>query len=151
MESTLEFKHTQPLKLLLWKLAWDILPSAQKISSICPPTTPQAISNSCQICKEVKIENISHLFLKCRLAKFIWLHSPWPINSALMASQSFMDWIRVILNPTFWLGIPASDSHYFQLFASVACDLIWTCRNKLIKEAVAINPDLILKQISRSV
>jgi len=52
---------------------------------------------------------------------------------------SFMaDWLHVILHPH-TIGIPASESHLFQIFAVVACDQIWYARNKAHHENLVPN------------
>ena len=40
------------------------------------------------------------------------------------------DWIKLIISLSSSLGIPLVDCHKFQIFASVACDILWFYRNK---------------------
>jgi hypothetical protein len=40
------------------------------------------------------------------------------------------DWIQLIISPGSSLGIPLVDRHKFQIFASVACDILWFYKNK---------------------
>lgn len=42
----------------------------------------------------------------------------------------FIEWIRVIINPTATINIPAEETQHFQIFADIACDQIWFHRNK---------------------
>jgi len=41
-----------------------------------------------------------------------------------------VDWIKLIVSPCHSLGIPTADCHKFQIFASVACDILWYYRNQ---------------------
>jgi hypothetical protein len=37
------------------------------------------------------------------------------------------------------MQIPKTDLHYFQIFASVGCDLLWTHRNKAYHEGTSFD------------
>jgi hypothetical protein len=41
-------------------------------------------------------------------------------------------WIAAIISPEHSLGIPLRDQHKFQIFAFVACDILWFYRNKAL-------------------
>jgi hypothetical protein len=43
-------------------------------------------------------------------------------------------WIAAIISPEHSLGIPLRDQHKFQIFAFVACDILWFYRNKALHE-----------------
>jgi hypothetical protein len=48
--------------------------------------------------------------------------------------SSMEDWIAAIISPNSSLGIPLGDKHKFQIFASVACDILWFYKNKALHE-----------------
>jgi hypothetical protein len=56
--------------------------------------------------------------------------------------------LHVILHPQ-TIGILASESHLFQIFAVVACDQIWYARNKAHHENLVPNALSISAKINR--
>jgi hypothetical protein len=75
--------------------------------------------------------------------------SPWPIDSMAFSFTSNLDRIKVILSPGSLLHLPKEDHHYFQIFATLACDLFWTYRNKAYHEGLSFNELTISRQISK--
>jgi hypothetical protein len=61
---------------------------------------------------------------------------------------SMADWLHIILHPH-TVGIPASASHFFQIFVTVACDQIWFARNKAHHENLVPNAMTISAKINR--
>jgi ABC-type glucose/galactose transport system permease subunit len=57
----------------------------------------------------------------------------------VLAFVSNVDWIKVILASGKFLHIPKEEHHYFQIFAAVACDFLWTSWNKAYHEGISIN------------
>jgi hypothetical protein len=49
---------------------------------------------------------------------------------------SLLDWIKGIITPHVTLGIPPADSHLFQIFAVVLCDLMWLSRNQAVHKGI---------------
>jgi hypothetical protein len=62
--------------------------------------------------------------------------SLWPLDSLKWSALSLSDWIKGILTPFNSFGIPSTDSHLFQIYAIVFCDLIWFSRNQAIHKSV---------------
>jgi hypothetical protein len=120
------------LILFLWKIAWDILPTKARLKAIFP--IPH-LESYCPLCNSEE-DSISHLFFRCIFARVAWRNSFWPLNSLAWSSLSLPDWIKGIINPFSSLGIPLEDSHLFQIFAPVLCDLLWFSRNKAYHEGV---------------
>jgi len=89
--------------------------------------------SNCPLCSN-REDSLSHLFFRCCFARILWRLSPWPLDSAVFHFHTMVDWIKVILFPDKYLQIPQTDLHYFQIFASVASDLLWTHRNKAFHE-----------------
>jgi hypothetical protein len=50
-----------------------------------------------------------------------------------------LDWIKLIISPDNSLGIPLMDCHKFQIFASVACDILWFYRNKAFHDGISFD------------
>ena len=113
------------LHLFLWKIAWDVLPTTERLGRLFPVTT----NISCPLCK-TSTDSLHHLFFGCIFARVVWRHSFWPLDSTKFNFSSMVDWIKLIISPTNLLGIPLEDSHRFQIFASVACDILWYYRNQ---------------------
>jgi hypothetical protein len=124
------------LVLFLWKIAWDILPTKARLKSIFPISP---LESYCPLCKSEE-DSLPHLFFRCIFARVAWRNSFWPLNSLAWSSLSLPDWIKGIINPFSSLGIPLADSHLFQIFAAVLCDLLWFSRNKAYHEGVI--PDI---------
>jgi hypothetical protein len=122
------------LKHLLWKIAWDILPSRANISRFVVQAAEEAWV--CPFCKG-PLETLTHIFLECSLASFIWRNSPWPSIIVGFSNKPIVDWITAIIFPAQSLAIPVDDVNKFQLFAAITLDNIWRARNTLVHYGVA--------------
>ncbi|XP_059434035.1 uncharacterized protein LOC132167148 [Corylus avellana] len=129
------------LRLFLWKIAWNILPTKERLNSIFPSNL-----EACPLCKVLE-DSLQHLFFNCSFARIIWRSSSWPLDSTALNFSNMRDWINLILYPGAMLGIPIEDHHRFQIFASVACDILWSSRNKAYHDGTTFD-DL---QVSRNV
>jgi hypothetical protein len=125
-----KLKLNARLKLFLWKIAWDIIPSKARISLILHITP----SNSfCPLC-EAEVDSLHHLFFRGIFARVAWRHSFWPLDSLSWNSLSLQSWIKGIILPHLTFGIPKKEAHLFQIFVAVLCDLLWFSRNKTVHE-----------------
>jgi hypothetical protein len=113
------------LRLFLWKIAWNILPTMERLGQLFNVN----LDFSCPLCK-IADDSLHHLFFGCIFARIVWRHSFWPLDSTKFNFSSMVDWITVIISPVNSLGIPLADCHKFQIFASVACDILWYYRNQ---------------------
>jgi hypothetical protein len=52
-----------------------------------------------------------------------------------------------IIYPSNRLGIPIAEFMKFQLFAATVLNLIWLSRNKVIHEAIQLNPAKVFQQL----
>jgi hypothetical protein len=120
------------LKLFLWKIAWDIVPSKIRLNAVFPIPPSQLV---CPLCK-VEEDSLPHLFFSCFFARVSWRLSPWPLDSLKWSSLTLPDWIKGIITPHNSFSIPAADSHKFQIFAAVFCDMIWFSRNQAIHKGI---------------
>jgi hypothetical protein len=120
------------LKLFLWKIAWDIVSSKIRLNAVFPIPPFNLV---CPLCN-VEEDSLSHLFFSCFFARISWRLSHWLLDSLKWSSLSLSDWIKGILTPYISFGIPLADSHLFQIFAAVLCDLLWFCRNQAVHKGV---------------
>jgi hypothetical protein len=86
------------------------------------------------------VKTLSHIFLDCDLALFLWNSSSWPNVIGDCASRPISEWILAILSPVVILGVGAAEVRKFQLFASLVLDFIWRARNLLIYEGTIFSP-----------
>jgi exonuclease III len=132
------------LKHLLWKIAWNLLPTRANIGRFV--VSEDANTWVCPFCKG-PLETLCHIFLECDLARILWRNSPWSIMSSSFSSRPISDWILAIIYPTSRLAIPLVETRKFQLFASLTLDFIWLSRNKLIHEALQPDPRKAILQL----
>jgi exonuclease III len=138
-KSLWKLKINHRLKLFLWKMIWNIIPTKFRISQSLL-SSPMDIS--CSLCSG-PIDSVLHLFFSCPIARVVWRQSFWPLDILAFNIADMTDWFSIILNPA-RIGIPLEDFHKFQIFAMVACDHIWFSRNKahhedLVPDALAIS------------
>jgi hypothetical protein len=144
-KSLLKLKLNARLILFLLKIAWDILPTKTRPN----PILHLSQSNSlCPLCKS-EANSLSHIFFSCIFAQVAWRSSFRPLNSLAWSSLSLSDWIKGIINPHLSFGISKSDSHLFQIFASVLCDLLWFSRNKVAHDGVISDISSLANSIRR--
>jgi hypothetical protein len=84
-------------------------------------------------------DSLSHLFFECFFARVVWRLSFWPLDSSAFHFSSMVDWITAIITIDRSLGIPLRDQQKFQIFASVACDILWFYRNKALHENLSFD------------
>lgn len=59
------------LKLFLWKMIWNIIPTKFRISQSLPSTP---MDSFCSLCAD-PIDSILHLFFSCPIARVVWCQS----------------------------------------------------------------------------
>jgi hypothetical protein len=62
---------TDRLKLFLWKIAWDIIPSKIRINDVFPIPIADLV---CTLCN-VEEDSLNHLFFRCAFARIAWRSS----------------------------------------------------------------------------
>jgi hypothetical protein len=72
-----------------------------------------------------------------------------PLHSPKWSSLSLSNWIKGILTPYQSFGIPFADSHLFQIFAAVLCDLLWYSRNQAVHHGIIFDASKLVKNIKR--
>jgi hypothetical protein len=58
------------LRLFIWKIAWNILPTKERLSQIRITIE----DNACPLCK-VALDSLHHLFFECHFARVVWRQS----------------------------------------------------------------------------
>ena len=118
------------LKLFLWKIAWNILTTKECLGQLF-----NSISNSsCSLCK-VADDSLNHLFFAC----IAWHQSFWSLDSTAFHFSYMSEWISSIISPGSSLGILLVDKHKFQIFAAVACDILWFYRNEAFHDGASFD------------
>jgi hypothetical protein len=79
---------------------------------------------------------LNHLFFRCVFARIAWRSSHWPLDSLKWSFLNLPNWIKGILSPHQSFGIPPDDTHLFQIYDVVLCDMLWFSRNKAIHKGV---------------
>ena len=131
------------LRLFLWKIAWSILLSKVHLGKLF-----LIFDTYCPLCK-VADDSLTHLFFECFFAQVVWRLSFWPLDSIDFHFSSLLDWINSIISPGRSLGIPSEDQHKFQIFASVACDILWFYRNKALHDEVSLDARSVSAHINK--
>lgn len=134
------------LKLFIWKMCNNILPTRTLIHKVIPLQDEQLVFPLCNI----EAKDLLHLFLNYLYSKIMWRHSNCPIDSTLFASKPIKSWIQTILNLIFILKIPEEEHHDFQIFAAIVMDSIWFFRNKVIHDQVKCSPSIFIKSVEKS-
>jgi hypothetical protein len=71
------------------------------------------------------------------------------MDSTAFHFPSLMDWITFILSPGRSLGIPSEEQHKFQIYASVACDILWFYKNKALHDDVSFDARSVSAHINK--
>jgi hypothetical protein len=133
------------LRLFIWKIAWNLFPTMEWLNAIF--SSPD-IDVVCPLCKDGE-DSIQHLFFKCRFARVIWRNSFWPMDLLAFNFTNMLDWIKVIISHGATLKIPKEDHHRFQNFVAVACDFLWSSRNKAYHENLSFDALNVSRKINK--
>jgi hypothetical protein len=136
---------TDRLKLFLWKIAWDIISSKIRINAVFPIPIADLVSSLCN----VEEDSLNHLFFRCVFARIAWRSSHWPLDSLKWSSLNLPNWIKGILSPHQSFGIPPDNTHLFQIYATVLCDMLWLSRNKAIRKGVLPDVSKFVEDVKR--
>jgi hypothetical protein len=92
----------------------------------------------CPLCN-VEEDSLHHLFFRCPFARVSWRSSHWPLDSLKWSNITLANWINGILSPFQSFGIPLVDTHLFQIYASVLCDMLWFAKNQALHKGILPN------------
>ena len=132
------------LKLFIWKIAWNILPTNEQLSQLFHSITDLSFP----LCKVVA-DSMQHLFFECIFARVAWHHSFWPLDSTALNFSYMLEWIKLIISLGSYLVIPLVDHHNFQVFAFMACDILWFYRNKAFHDGVSFDACSVFTHINK--
>jgi hypothetical protein len=59
------------------------------------------------------------------------------------------EWIKLFISSGSSFGIPLVDQHKFQIFAAMACDILWFYRNKAYHDAISYDAIFVSKHINK--
>lgn len=118
------------LKLLLWKVVWDLLPTKQKVALRIGGQVQLVDEMLCELCGE-QTESLHHLLFVCPYSQAVWSESPWQLNIVAFEEGLVEDWIRHLLHPHHTIGIPLEDQHLFQISVANTIDMLWADRNRV--------------------
>jgi hypothetical protein len=138
-----KLKLNARLILLLWKIAWDLLSTKARLNTIFFISPTESL---CPLCN-TEVDSLPHLFFRCIFARVALRSSFLPLDSLAWSFLSLPNWINVIIHPHSSLSIPLADSHLFQIFAVVLCDLLWFSRNKAVHEGLILDISILAKSI----
>jgi len=134
------------LKLFLWKMVRNIIPTKVRISFSIPHSI---CDTTCSLCS-YPVDSLYHLFFTCPITRIVWRQSFWCLDSYALLLVDMIDWIQIILKPGI-MGILDSDIHLFQIFAALACDSIWFARNKVHHDNIVPNALVLSATINSTV
>lgn len=136
-------KVHERLKVLLWRIIWDTLPTRCRLAERIGSRRENDLD--CVLCG-AEMESTYHLFLVCPVSRIIWRESPWPMDITVFSEAPLIDWIRLIILPRAdWL--PPEEHHHFQLFALNMLDIVWMARNTIVHEGGTIEVLELIRKI----
>jgi len=129
------------LKMLLWRIVANVLPSKEVISKF-----NGNIDRCCPLCSSTN-ESSLHLFTVCTIAKAIWFQSQWGLRMEAIVFESTSDFIYFLISPPFVDNLNPSLREDFLLFGVILCDVIWKLRNRPLFENAVLNFDGVASRI----
>lgn len=108
-------------------MVWNIIPTKVRISKSIPNFNS---NTNCSLCF-YPTDSLYPLFFTCTIARLSGLASIfWPLDTTILNVANIRDWLHIILHPECRPGLPHTEIHRFQIFATIACDFLWFTRNK---------------------
>jgi hypothetical protein len=102
-------KLNHRLKLFLWKMVWNVIPTKFQISQSIPSSL---LDTSCSLCS-YPIDSLSHLFFTCPITRVVWRQSFWPLDTIALNVTNMTNWLLIILDPYRRLGVPPAETQRF--------------------------------------
>ena len=127
MEKTLENQALERVKMLLWRIEANALPTKENLQRRVPLN-----DSSCILCQQ-KQESSTRLFLKCPITKAIWSSRCWGFKSDDHSITSNEGIIKLVLGlPK--VSCPMEDNWLISLDMAFVLDKIWRLRNQVLYE-----------------
>lgn len=74
-----KIKVQDRFKLLLWKVAWEVIPTKTAVAALVGGTERGSADLSNALCGE-QPETLQHLLLLCPFSRTVWSESPWQLD-----------------------------------------------------------------------
>ena len=123
------------LKMLLWRIAIELLPTKDKVQRFASNVDP-----SCHFCGN-KVETQIHLFWHCHVARSLWFGSGWGIRLDKIHMENSLALVEFLLCLTLDLVLIEEQSSHFLLNGALILDKIWKLRNAIIYEGAMLDMD----------
>jgi hypothetical protein len=136
-------KLNERFKILLWRIANDILPTGARMKQPCEMET-----TCCPLCKTEE-ETCLHLFKSCLVAKAAWFISDWGFCIESLNANNSYDLIKSIVIPPAHVLNEQVTKEQFVLMAAKIMDYIWRLRNQVMFENKKLNFQAIPFEISQ--
>ena len=130
------------LKMHLWRIASNLLPSKAGISTFTP-----TLDTICYLC-ENSPETITHLLWECSLARALWFGSKWCIRTELILVASPLHLVELLVSSPESLGLTNLNSEQFILWGAFLFDLLWRMRNDKVHGNKVIVMDTIIRDLN---
>ena len=136
-------KLNEHFKMLLWRIANDILPTKARMKQPCEMET-----TCCPLCKTEE-ETCLHLFKSCLAAKAAWFISNWGFCIESLNANNSYDLIKSIVIPPAHVLNEKVTREQFVLMAAKIMYYIWRLRNQVMFENKKVNFQAIPFEISQ--
>uniref|UniRef100_A0A2N9I2Q1 CCHC-type domain-containing protein n=1 Tax=Fagus sylvatica TaxID=28930 RepID=A0A2N9I2Q1_FAGSY len=132
------------LKMLLWRIASDILPTYNLLVRFNPSILP-----FCPLC-EIALESPIHVFWECHFARSLWFGCDWGIMTEYFQFLSARDLIKAVIFPPEDVKAISGGERKFMLLGAIILDVIWKSRNLKVHENKVIEVGRALRSIQAS-
>ena len=122
------------LKMVLWRVASDILPTKEKLTRFFPAMDPK-----CPRC-DASLESSLHLFVYCHSTRFLWAGNEWGCRANAMQFDCLGQFINFLLSPQVSFH-GSSDREGFLLFGTLVLEQLWFARNQAIHKEIKFSPN----------
>ncbi|KAL0010720.1 hypothetical protein SO802_005828 [Lithocarpus litseifolius] len=126
-------KLHEHFKMLLWRVAANLLPSKEIISRF------NESMDLCFLLYSSAVETTLHLFTVCPFSKSLWYQSQWGLRMEVLNFESPSEFVNFLLSSNFTNNLLSSQREDFLLFGAILCDVVWKQRNRSIFENMDIN------------
>lgn len=123
-------KLHERLKMFLWRLAVEALPTREKIGKFNP-----FMGTDCSICGQ-ETETVEHLFFESRFAAALWFGCPFAIRRECWEGKSILYRVKFVIKPPSEAGFSKEGSFLFSLWGTIILDMLWRMRNEVAHGAV---------------
>ena len=128
------------LKMVLWRVASDILPTKEKLIRFFPSMDP-----NCRLC-DASPKSSLHLFVFCHAARSLWGGNVWGCRPNAMQFSNPGQFINFLVSPIVSFH-GSSNKEEFLLFGALVLEQLWFARNQAVHKGIKFSPDKSLQII----